>query len=349
VPILAWFIAKGSHRAVALNANSPKLPFSDEGVGDLRGAHLQGRAVRLEGRRGALGFFVVGMSTAQIGSVLATLLVIQGVLAPLALLGLFAAATLIGRRAAAPIEQARLRQLEFAADASHELRTPLSVIEAEVSLALGAPRSASEYRGTLERVASESQRLRRIVQDLLWLARLDSLPAGPTHQPIDVATVAESCVERFRGVAAQRRISLSMSDPAGLAPMVVAPGEWLDRLVGVLLDNACRHAREGGRVEVHIDVAGDEVRLRVDDDGPGFDKLGRELVLQRFHRASDVPGGAGLGLAIAEAVVRATNGRIFLDDAELGGARVVVAWPRFHRKTGGGPTQGRRDAQSRAL
>jgi signal transduction histidine kinase len=341
VPILAWFIPKGTHRAVALNANSPKLPLRDERVGDLRGAHLAGRGVRLEGRRGALGFFVVGMSTAQIGSVLATLLVIQGVLAPLALLGLFVAATLIGRRAAAPIEQARLRQLEFTADASHELRTPLSVIEAEVSLALGAPRSVREYRGTLERIASESQRLRRIVQDLLWLARLDALPDGPAHQPIDVATVAESCVERFRGVATGRGISLSVTSHPGPAPLVVAPGEWLDQLVAVLLDNACRHANEGGRVEVHVDATDEEVELRVDDDGLGFDALGRELVLQRFHRASQVPGGAGLGLAIAQAVVRATGGRILLDDAELGGARVVVTWPRFQTRTGSGPAQGR--------
>jgi signal transduction histidine kinase len=349
VPILAWFVPKGTQRAVALNANSPKLPIKDEGVSDLRGAHLGGEGVRLAGRRGDLGFFVVGMSTAQIGSVLATLLVIQGILAPLALLGLFVAATLIGRRAAAPIEQARLRQLEFSADASHELRTPLSVIEAEVSLALGAPRSAIEYRGTLERVASESQRLRRIVQDLLWLARLDALPDGPAHQPIDVATVMESCAERFRGVAASRGISLSVRDPTGPAPMVVAPGEWLDQLVAVLLDNACRYAKEGGSIEVGAVATDDEVRLRVDDDGPGFDKLGRELVLQRFHRASEVPGGAGLGLAIAQAVVRATNGQISLDDAELGGARVAITWPRFEGKTGGGLAHGRRDQRSRVL
>jgi signal transduction histidine kinase len=303
--------------------------------------------VRLEGRQGELGFFVVGMSTAQIGSVLATLLVIQGVLAPLALLGLFMSATVIGRRAAAPIEQARLRQLEFTADASHELRTPLSVIEAEVSLALGVPRSASEYRGTLERVASESQRLRRIVQDLLWLARLDALPDGPPHEPIDVSTVAESCVERFRGVAANRGISLFLNESVGPAPMVVAPGEWLDQLVGVLLDNACRHANEGGRVEVDVGATDDEVRLRVDDDGPGFDTLGREVALQRFHRASENSGGAGLGLAIAQAVVRATGGRIFLGDAELGGARVVITWPRSQGKTGGGAAHRRGDVRAR--
>jgi signal transduction histidine kinase len=349
VPILAWLLPKGSHRVVALNGNSPKLPVRYEHVESLRGASLRGLGVRLEGRRAPSGFLIVGMSTAQIGSVLATLLVIQGVLAPLALLGLFLAATLISRRAAAPIEQARLRQLEFTADASHELRTPLSVIEAEVSLALGAPRSADEYRGTLERVGNESERLRRIVQDLLWLARLDALPDGPAHQPVDVATVAESCVERFRGVAAQRGISLSLTGPTGRAAMVVAPGEWLDQLIGVLLDNACRHAREGGRVEVRVGASEEEVSLRVEDDGPGFDQHGREQVLQRFHRASDDPGGAGLGLAIAQAVVAATQGALSLDDAELGGASVAVVWPRFQGKTTSEPRHGRGRAEPEVL
>ncbi len=334
VPILAWFIPKGSHQVRALNVNTPRLPPSDEGVVQPRGVQLRGLAVRVEGGRGPSGYFVVGMSTSQIGSVLATLLVIQGVLAPLALLGLFAAATLIGRRAAAPIEQARLRQLEFTADASHELRTPLSVIEAEVSLALGARRSEGEYRATLGRVAHESQRLRRIVQDLLWLARLDALPDGPAYQPVDVATVAESCVERFRGVAARRGVSLSLIGPTGRTAMVLAPSEWLDQLIGVLLDNACRHAKEGGRVEVRVGATEDGVSLRVDDDGAGFDKQGRELFLQRFHRASEDSGGAGLGLAIAQAVVRATEGEIFLNDAEMGGASVAVAWPRFQSGTG---------------
>ena len=97
VPILAWFLPKGSHRVVALNVNSPKLPVRYQRVENLRGASLRGLGVRLAGRQGPSGYFVVGMSTAQIGSVLATLLVIQGVLAPLALLGLFIAATLIGR------------------------------------------------------------------------------------------------------------------------------------------------------------------------------------------------------------------------------------------------------------
>ena len=87
---------------------------------------------------------------------------------------MFAGSLLIGLRAQAPVEQSRRRQLEFTADASHELRTPLSVIRAETDLALSSPRKAADYRDTLIRISGESERLRRLVEDMLWLARCRS-------------------------------------------------------------------------------------------------------------------------------------------------------------------------------
>jgi signal transduction histidine kinase len=90
----------------------------------------------------------------------------------------FAGSLLIGLRAQAPVEQSRRRQLEFTADASHELRTPLSVIRAETDLALSSPRKAADYRDTLIRISGESERLRRLVEDMLWLARCRSSAAS---------------------------------------------------------------------------------------------------------------------------------------------------------------------------
>ena len=89
---------------------------------------------------------------------------------------MFFGALAIGLMASRPIEQARRRQLEFTADASHELRTPLTVIEAEVGLALSAPRDSESYQGPSSGSATESKRLRHIVEDLLFLARFDSSP-----------------------------------------------------------------------------------------------------------------------------------------------------------------------------
>ncbi|MGC2167572.1 MAG: HAMP domain-containing sensor histidine kinase, partial [Acidimicrobiales bacterium] len=294
----------------------------------LQSMSIEGRRYLLEGSEVSGGRLIVGESTADDGDVLTTLLVVQSILAPLALLALYLVATTIGRRAAAPIDRARRRQLDFAADASHELRTPLSVIQAEVSLALSATRSADQYRDALERVSAETRRLRKIVDDLLWLARLDSIPEGSKHELVDVAIIAANCVDRFGAVATSRDITLGIERGGSFEPLVMAPAEWLDELVSVLLDNASRYARDGGRVDVRVDTTDQRVSVSVDDDGPGFGDGDHERLLERFHRASTEPGGAGLGLAIAGAVVTATKGQIDLGTSELGGARVVMSWPR---------------------
>ncbi|HUC37490.1 MAG TPA: HAMP domain-containing sensor histidine kinase, partial [Acidimicrobiales bacterium] len=240
----------------------------------------------------------------------------------------------IGLKASGPVEQARLRQLEFTADASHELRTPLSVIEAEVDLALSttpnAPRyrDIARYRDTLERVGHEADRLRHLVEDLLWLARFDSEPPPPGNEPVDLATIAETCADRFRGVAISKDITLSVVREGDEPPWINAPPEWIDRLAGVLVDNACRYAGSGGAVGIHVMSSGHRVVLSVQDSGPGIPAAERSRLFDRFQRATDEGSGAGLGLAIADAVVRSTGGRWRLGDAPGGGADMEVSWHR---------------------
>ncbi len=270
----------------------------------------------------------MGESTSADDDVVGTLLVVQSILAPLALLALYLVAVVIGQRAAAPIDRVRRRQLDFAADASHELRTPLSVIQADVSLALSATRPAQEYRDALERVRAESQRLRKIVDDLLWLARLDSIPHTHEHELVDVALVADSCVDRFATLAASRDVSLARSDAGSFDALILAPVDWVDELFSVLLDNATRYAGVGGHVVVSVATDDQRVSIAVDDDGPGFGEGAHEELLERFHRASSERGGAGLGLAIAGAVAAATNATIVLGTSSMGGARVQITWPR---------------------
>ena len=110
--------------------------------------------------------------------------------------------------------------------------------------------------------------------------------------------------------------------------MIAAPPEWLDRLLGVLLDNACKYAPDGGRVDVTVAVEGSRVALTVDDSGPGIPETERTRIFDRFHRATDRQGGAGLGLAIADAIVRATGGRWKVGSAPSGGARMGISWSR---------------------
>jgi signal transduction histidine kinase len=109
---------------------------------------------------------------------------------------------------------------------------------------------------------------------------------------------------------------------------VTAPPDWLDRLLGVLLDNACRYSPEGGSVRVVVDGDGGRASVTVDDAGPGIDPEQRSRIFDRFHRATDQPGGAGLGLSIADAIVRATGGRWKIGSSASGGASMSVSWAR---------------------
>ena len=146
----------------------------------------------------------------------------------------------------------------------------MSVIEAEVTLSLASPRSDDDYRATLGRVNQESSRLREIVEDLLWLARVDSEPLQPAEEPVDVAAIAAACCDRFLVVAQRNEIALSVRDDGKTRPWIKAPPEWIDRLTAVLVDNACRYAGPGGTVRIGVTVSGSRVSLMVDDSGPGI-------------------------------------------------------------------------------
>lgn len=122
-------------------------------------------------------------------------------------------------------------------------------------------------------------------------------------------------------------IALSVTTEPG-SNVVAAPPEWLDRLLGVLLDNAVRYSPEGGTIRVSVGTEGTRVRVAVDDSGPGIPADARERIFDRFHRATEKPGGAGLGLSIADAIVRATGGRWRIGTSPAGGASMAVSWPR---------------------
>ncbi len=349
-PVELWRMGSTGH-SVALSDGAPALPAEAwSRAGQPMTAKLGTSSFRLLAIRVPGGWLVAGQSladTAHIENVLVAAEIIAG---PIFILAMFFGALVIGLKASGPVEQARLRQLEFTADASHELRTPLSVIEAEVDLALGTGRGASKqrdiasYRDSLQRVGHESKRLRHIVDDLLWLARFDSQPPPPGDAPVDLATIAEGCADRFSGVAHSRNIEISVGRGGNEHAWINAPPEWIDRLTGVLVDNACRYAGHGGKVHIQVTTIGNRVSLFVEDSGPGIPPVDRPRLFDRFHRATDEGTGAGLGLAIADAVVRSTGGHWGLGDAPGGGAHMEVSWHRAKaREAGDEPGKARRD------
>jgi signal transduction histidine kinase len=325
--LIVWFVAPDG--TVQASDTTAELPADQRVVAGMRTARIGDETVRLVSWRSVdEDVVVMGQSLGPVGDAQRTILLAELLIAPILLGAVFVGSVAIGRRVAAPIERARLRQLAFTADASHELRTPLSVIEAQTSLALSADRDAEWYRRGFERVDRESKRLRRLVEDLLWLARFDTGGAHPSAEPVDVGVIADRAIDRFTVIAEARGVALTAATAAASAPVIVAPAEWLDRLLGVLLDNACKYAGRGGQVDLRLTVDAGRVRLTVDDSGPGIPPEDRERIFDRFHRGVDSKEGAGLGLAIGDAVVKASGGRWKVGGSPLGGASVGVSWPQ---------------------
>jgi signal transduction histidine kinase len=341
-PIVLWLVEEGG-RTVTLSDGAPALPAAI-GIRETgpETVHLKGHAFRLDKTRVDGGWLVAGESLSEQTRVEGILLAGELIAAPLLLLATYLGTLVIGLKAAGPIEGARQRQLEFTADASHELRTPLSVIEAEVGLVLQAPRDAAVYRDTLERVGRESDRLRRLVEDLLWLARFDSEPPSPADEPVDLVAIAEGCADRFGALAQTQGTTIAIVRHGDLQAWIKAPPEWVDRLTGVLVDNACRYAGSDGTVHIVVGTQGSSVSLAVEDSGPGVPDDERPRLFDRFHRTTDHGNGAGLGLAIADSVVRSTGGRWRIGQSSLGGARFEVSWHRT-----GGKDPGPRRAPAR--
>jgi two-component system, OmpR family, sensor histidine kinase CiaH len=327
-PFLAWTIrADGT---VVTASTTPDLPAELYTVTAPQTATIGGTPFRVAGERVGSSYVVVAQAMNQVTDAQGTIILGELIIAPILLGLVFGGAVVVGRRVAAPIEAARHRQLEFTADASHELRTPLSVIEAHTSLALAQERDAAWYRNAFTKVERESKRMRRLLEDMLWLARFDAAQAPAAAGPMDLGVLATQAADRFTAVAETRHLALGVHVLAERV-VIAAPAELVDRLVGVLVDNACKYAPDGGSVDVTVGIEGGRAFVAVDDSGPGIAEADRARIFDRFHRAVSTAGeagGAGLGLAIGDAIVRSTSGRWGLGTSPAGGARFTVSWSR---------------------
>jgi two-component system, OmpR family, sensor kinase len=219
-------------------------------------------------------------------------------------------------------EASLLRQREFVADASHELRTPLTSVLANLELL--EEELTGEQREAAASALRSSRRMRRLVADLLLLARADAGRQAP-HMPVDLSEIVTDAAAELEPVAGGHEISVSA--PAGAR--VDGARDELHRLVLNLMENALRHTDPGTAVEATVEGRNGEVVLAVEDDGPGIPIDMREKVFERFYRGSgEHSGSSGLGLSIVRAVAESHRGSVRLEEPLDGrGARFVVRIP----------------------
>ncbi len=242
------------------------------------------------------------------------------------------AITLERARLDAEVESAKLAsevsQLRAAlfSSVTHDLRTPLSSIKASVTTLLGGSvRDPAQVRELLETVLEETDRLNRLVGNIVDLARIRAGALTPAKEPGSIEEVLQSVLHRLAPQLSS--VTLRTLIRPGLPEVMMDPVQ-IDQVLTNLLENAVRFSPSGGEVRVVVSPWRDGVQIRVSDQGPGVPPEERELVFEPFYRGTSAGGrGTGLGLAIARAIVLAHGGRIRMEGAPSGGASVVVELP----------------------
>ncbi len=277
-----------------------------------------------------LGVVQVGQPIADRTEALGALLALLVEVGALTLIGATLGGLFLARRALAPAHLALARQQQFIGDASHELRTPLTLLRADAEVLLrGRDRFAPDDAALLEDIVVETQHLSTIATSLLTLARLD---AGAYHLEREVVSLSEvvaGVIHRAQALAAERGIAIQQ---ASVGPaLVVGDGRLLEQLALILLDNAIKYNRPGGRITLRSYTAGRETYLEVHDTGEGIPPEHLSRLGERFYRVdkarSREAGGAGLGLSIARGIAVAHGGALGLTSAPGQGTIAVVRLP----------------------
>jgi signal transduction histidine kinase len=230
------------------------------------------------------------------------------------------------------VDSAVLQLRQFVTDASHELRTPLAVLHGETELMLSKPRSAEEYRQSLCMFDDEFKKLTRIVEGLFTLSMAD---AGQLHlscEPVYINEVLEEACSLLNSRAHARNIALVRN----LTEEINYWGDeaFLHQLFVIFLDNAIKYSPRDTQVRVSLEKQNGTIRARFQDQGIGISSSHLPFIFERFYRAAPSSSGeaqsGGLGLAIAQAIVRAQGGMIECESEQGVGSTFTIILPVVH-------------------
>jgi len=234
-------------------------------------------------------------------------------------------------------EKVESSRREFVANVSHELRTPLTTIKSYLEAledgALEDPELARRFIGVTR---TESERMIRLVTDLLHLSRFDSHQAIMMREPVEIETMLEEVVDRFSFQLQQRDISIGLHVEQDI-PKVSCDPDQIDQVLDNLISNAIKYSHAGGRIDVEARQRDEEyVEISVKDTGIGIPAKHLDRIFDRFYRVDKARsrnmGGTGLGLSIAREIIRAHGGTIHLDSEMNKGTQVVFTLPLHHEE-----------------
>ena len=227
-----------------------------------------------------------------------------------------------------PVIESRRKQTEFVAAASHELRTPLAVILSAAECCRDA--DAEKQSRFLDTIKQEGDILTSLVNDMLTLSASDSQRFSFRPAPVELDTLVINTYEAFEPLAAEKKLSLTVTLPEESLPLCTADAERIIQLLSILLHNAVSYTPEGGRIDLSLLRKKNRFYLTVSDTGIGIPPEDRKKIFDRFYRAEksrSAKGHFGLGLSIASEIVKLHHGTLSVTGRPGGGSAFTVMLP----------------------
>jgi two-component system OmpR family sensor kinase len=276
------------------------------------------------------GYMQVGRSLSDIDGHMVWVRLILLIGLPSAMFVVVVASWWLAGQAMKPVYRSYRQMQQFTADAAHELRTPLAAIQANLESTLIPEATDTDAWDTLRTVERQTNRLSRLVHDLLLLSRMDLQRLPAKQEPCNLNDLVNDLVEEFSALALASNISLTADIQTDTAIVVPGSEEQLYRLVANLITNAIQYTPAGGKVIVHLKRDDHRTLIQVQDTGIGIPSQEQARIFDRFYRVnsdrSRHTGGAGLGLAIAQAIVQSHQGMIQVQSEPGQGSIFSVYW-----------------------
>jgi len=229
----------------------------------------------------------------------------------------------------ARLEKAVGEMKQFTASISHEFRTPLAVLRGEAEVALMQASSSEHYRRVLASQLEEFEKLTRMINQLLTLARAESGDVEIADESVDLSVMTPALAEQLQPVASAKDVSLTWNCAPNVK--VIGDASWIERIILNVVDNAIKFTPSGGHVEVRVSDGTENAVLEVRDDGIGIPPEALPHIFERFYRAdparSDRADGAGLGLSLVKWAVDQHHGSIRVESGLGKGTRVAIRIP----------------------
>lgn len=243
------------------------------------------------------------------------------------LLLVFVGSVLLSKLAVRPVKKSWQRQLDFTADASHELRTPLAVIRSNLEIVMeNQDELVSEQNQWLQYMHLETERMSKLVEDLLFLSRADAAEQEVCLQTIPLAILVQDRISAYRALAEEHEIGFASTLEDSL--MLQGDPDRISQLLSILIDNAIQYMNRPGTITISGEQKGRWLHLCVMDDGEGISREDQDKVFLRFYRGdrsrSSGTGGSGLGLSIAKRIVEMHHGRIRLASTPGVGTKIEM-------------------------